>query len=89
MKNSEYPETRKSILQNDRTTLNIAHLKRDIAKQKAKLSKKRIHENFGQNEVRALQDRFSNLLSDYWSDDSNEARRLLRDFEDWATNYEG
>ena len=89
-KNSEYQETRKSILQNDRVTLNLAHLKRDIAKAKAKLSKRKLPlgENFGEAEVRKLVDTYMELTSDYWADESNEARKAISDFEEWTQNYE-
>lgn len=90
MKNSEYPETRKSVLQNDRKTLNLAHLKRDIARLKAQLKKSKapIGEDFGQKEVRKLVDTYMELTSDYWADESNEARRLINEFEDWTQEHE-
>lgn len=90
MKNSEYPETRKSVLQNDRKTLNLAHLKRDIARLKAQLKKRKalFGEDFGQKEVRQLVDTYTDLTSDYWADESNEARRLINEFEDWTQEHE-
>ena len=89
-KNSEYNEPKKSILQADRTTLNLAHLKRDIARMKAKLSKKKapLGENFGETEVRKLVDTYMELTSDYWADESNEARKAISDFEEWTQSYE-
>lgn len=90
MKNSEYQESRKSILQNDRKTLNLAHLKRDIARLKAQLKKRKapIGEDFGQKEVRKLVDTYMELTSDYWADESNEARRLINEFEEWTQEHE-
>lgn len=89
-KNSEYNEPKKSILQADRTTLNLEHLKRDIARMKAKLLKKKapLGENFGEAEVRKLVDTYMELTSDYWADESNEARKAINDFEEWTQNYE-
>lgn len=50
---------------------------------KAKL--KGIYENFGQKEVRKLKDKFIDC-SDY-SEEMNEARRLIDLFNDWCMNY--
>ena len=89
-KNSEYNEPKKSILQADRTTLNLAHLKRDIAKLKAKLSKRKrpLGEDFGEKEVEQLVNTYMELTSDRWADESNQARQEINKFEEWTKSYE-
>ena len=49
--------------------------------------KKGIYENFGQKEVRKLEERFINS-SDY-SAEMNKNRRLIQMFEEWCMNYCG
>lgn len=92
MKNSEYNETRKSILQADRKTINLAHLKRDIERAKQRLSKKRgyeITDTFGQSDIRRIEQVYEPLLEDYWGDDGRDARALLAEFDTWTSTYEG
>ena len=66
-------------------------LQRDIEKQKAKLiakaSKKGIYENFGQKEVRDLEEKHIDI-SDYM-DEMNEKRKEVLDFDDWCMDYCG
>jgi len=49
--------------------------------------KKGIYENFGQKEVRKLEEKFINS-SDY-SEEMNKNRRLMQMFEEWCMNYCG
>jgi len=49
--------------------------------------KKGIYENFGQKEVRKLEEKFINI-SDY-SEEMNKNRRLIQMFEEWCMNYCG
>ena len=46
-----------------------------------------LYENFGQKEVRELEDRFIDS-SDY-SEEMNKNRRLLQMFDEWCMNYCG
>ena len=47
---------------------------------------KGLYENFGQKEVRALEDKYIDL-SDY-SEAMNKNRRLIQMFDEWCMNYE-
>lgn len=62
-----------------------------IKKEKTKLIKKSkaigIFENFGQKEVRELEDKFIDS-SDY-SGNINEKRILIQNFNNWCMNYCG
>ena len=53
----------------------------------AKVEKRGIYENFGEDEIRKLEDKFIDS-SDYSSKMRN-MRNLIRDFSDWAMNYKG
>ena len=53
----------------------------------AKVEKSGIYENFGEDEIRKLEDKFIDS-SDYSSKMCN-MRSLIRDFSDWAMNYKG
>ena len=61
---------------------NIKMLKRDIAKYKRNLilkaKKKGLYENFGQEEVRKLKDKY-----DQWN---REIGDLIQEFDNWAMN---
>ena len=46
-----------------------------------------LYENFGQKEVRKLEDKFIDS-SDY-SEDMNKKRRLIQLFDEWCMNYCG
>ena len=62
-----------------------------LTKEQNKLIKiaktKGLYENFGQKEVRKLEDKFINL-SDY-SEEMNKNRRLIQMFDEWCMNYCG
>jgi len=52
-----------------------------------KCSKHGLYENFGQKEVRQLEDKFIDL-SDY-SYEANQIRDIISAFDNWAANYTG
>ena len=62
-----------------------------IKKEKQKLIKiaktNGLYENFGQEEVRALEDKFIDI-SDY-SPEMNKNRQLINQFDDWCMSYSG
>jgi len=62
-----------------------------LAKEQNKLIKiarvKGLYENFGQNEVRKLENEFIDI-SDY-SKQMNNNRRLIQKFNEWCMNYGG
>jgi len=45
------------------------------------------YENFGQKEVRKLEDKYIDI-SDY-TDEMNKVRDAIQSFDDWAANYDG
>jgi len=62
-----------------------------LTKEQNKLIKiaktKGLYENFGQKEVRKLEDKFIDC-SDY-SEEMNKNRRLIQMFDEWCMNYCG
>jgi len=62
-----------------------------ISRERTKLIKiaksKGLYENFGQKEVRKLEDKYINL-SDY-STEMNNNRQLVQSFNEWCINYCG
>ena len=50
-------------------------------------SKNGIYENFGQEQVRIIEEKFINI-SNYHAD-MNSARNSLKRFDDWCMNYDG
>jgi len=66
-------------------------LEKEIEKVKNKLIKKAkskgLYENFGQNEVRKLEDKHLNS-SDY-TDEMNKKRNLIQSFDEWCMNFDG
>ena len=66
-------------------------LKQAIAKTKqrliAKVEEKGIYENFGQNEVRKLEDKYIDISK--YTDEMNENRRILQEFNKWCMTYNG
>jgi hypothetical protein len=64
---------------------------RAITREQNKLIKiaktKGLYENFGQKEVRKLQDKFIDI-SDY-SEEMNKNRRLIQMFDEWCMDYCG
>lgn len=45
-----------------------------------------LYENFGQDEVRAIEDKFIDISS--FTDEMNRNRDLLSEFNDWAMNFD-
>lgn len=64
--------------------ITLDKMKSDIQKAKNRLKKKKSHENFGQNEVRKIADKYSSLQLDYYSD----YNKLMNDFIDWCATVE-
>jgi hypothetical protein len=66
-------------------------LNREITTQQVKLvekvKKSGLYENFGQTEVRKLEDKFIDI-SDY-TDEMNTNRFLIESFNGWCVNYCG
>jgi|TARA_B110000971_G_scaffold35459_1_gene33553 hypothetical protein len=64
-------------------------LQKAIAKEQDKLINKvrtkGLYENFGQREVRKLEDRFINSSS--YTDEMNMNRLLIEGFNEWCMNY--
>ena len=52
----------------------------------SKAKKKGLYENFGQDEVRAIEEKFIDT-SDY-TDEMNRKRAMLSNFDDWAMNFD-
>lgn len=67
------------------------NINKAITKEQNKLIKiaksKGLYENFGQKEVRKLEDKFIDI-SDY-TDEMNKKRRLIELFNEWCMNYNG
>jgi len=51
------------------------------------VKKKGLYENFGQNEVRKIEDQYINNSS--YTDEMNHNRDLLQSFNDWCSTYNG
>lgn len=51
-----------------------------------KAKKQGLYENFGQNEVRAIEDKFIDTSS--YTDEMNRNRSLLSEFDNWAMNFD-
>ena len=65
---------------------NYKKLEKDIREIKKILAKEKSRENFGQEEIRKLRDKYSDYMSGNWSV-TERFQRSMRDFEDWADNY--
>ena len=63
-------------------TKNLRKLERDLKKIKAILKQEKSRENFGQEEVRKIEDKYSDYRYD------TRFRDKIRDFEDWADYYQ-
>lgn len=61
-------------------------LERDIAKAVEKLSKQKSRENFGDTEIRAIKDKYSNYLSGNYTTYGRFMERV-KSFENWCYNY--
>ena len=64
-------------------------LKRDIGIQKAKLKgradKKGVYENFGQKEVRVMEEKHIDVSS--YTPEMNAKRNAIADFDNWCSDY--
>lgn len=69
------------------SSISIRSMERDIEKAKNKLKKKAkqngVWENFGQDEVRKIDDKYGSLQTENYA----EYSRLLNAFSDWCANY--
>lgn len=61
---------------------------RDIDKAVAKLRGQECRENFGDKEIRAIRDKWTDYLSGNWSVVGRFVERL-KSFENWCYNYTG
>lgn len=59
----------------------LAKMKSEIESAKHKLKKQPIVENFGQDEVRKIADKYAFLQTDYY----REYAELLNNFSDWCS----
>ena len=75
---------------NWRQETDIAYRKfeRDIEKSVAKLRGRECCENFGDEEIRKIKDKWSDYLSGNWSVVGRFVERL-KQFENWCYNYTG
>lgn len=65
--------------------ISIKSMRKDIEKAKNKLKKSKMRENFGDKEVRQIRDKYSSLMTDYYTEYSS----LISGFEDWCATYDG
>lgn len=65
--------------------MTINDMKKDIEKAKKRLAKKTIVENFGQNEVRKIKDKYSCLMIEEYA----EYSRIITGFSEWCATYTG
>lgn len=69
----------------------IIKVQRDINKAQNKLiarcEKRGIYENFGQKEVRELEDKWIDLSC--YTTEMNQIRDLIRKFDNWCMQYNG
>ena len=54
---------------------------------KEQASKEGIYENFGQAEVRAIEDAFIDISS--YTNEMNKRRQMVQSFSDWCATYNG
>ena len=71
----------------------VSQVSRDIKKYKKQLENrwktKGAYENFGQKEVRKLEDKYIGSSSYSYTPEMNQVRDLIQGFDDWAMNYTG
>lgn len=69
--------------------LNCKKVDTAIRRAKKKLiqeaQKRGIYENFGQKEVREIEEKFIDISS--YTDEMNQNRRKLKEFDNWCMNY--
>lgn len=69
----------------DESNISIKNMEKDIEKAKNKLKKSKMKENFGEDEVRKIRDKYVGLMTDNYAKYSS----LISRFEDWCSSYEG
>lgn len=65
--------------------MTINDMKKDIEKAKRRLRKRQIVENFGQDEVRNIRDKYSCLMIETYA----EYSRMIAGFSKWCATYTG
>ena len=60
----------------------IKNARRKLAR---KAQRSGLYENFGQDEVRALEDKYIDISS--YTDEMNKRRNLIREFDKWCMNF--
>ena len=65
---------------------NYKKLEKDVREIKKILAKEKSRENFGQEEIGKLKDKYSDYMSGNWST-IERFKKLVDDLEDWADNY--
>lgn len=60
--------------------------RKEIEQIKEKLKKKKVCENFGQEEIRKLYDKYTNY--EFWSE-TQLCHKAIREFERWCMDYCG
>lgn len=63
--------------------MTIKDMKKDIEKAKRRLTKKPIVEDFGQNEVRKIEDKYSCLMIEEYA----EYSKAIMGFSEWCATY--
>lgn len=66
---------------------NYRKLEKDVTAIKKILAKEKSRENFGQEEIRKLRDKYADYMSGNWSV-VGRFTGLIRGLEDWAKNYQ-
>jgi len=56
---------------------------------KMKVKQKGIYENFGQREVRALEDKFNFIMLRYGNEEDRRQAEEINRFREWCENYTG
>lgn len=65
-----------------------SQINKKISQLKTKLRKRQIYENFGQKEVKQLEE-FIGPIFDYSYDERLRNIGIIRDFDNWCMNYTG
>ena len=72
-------------------SIKVNQLAKELKSAKVKLIVKAerggIYENFGQRELRKIEDEFINISS--YTDEMNEMRNMIDEFDNWSARYNG
>ena len=85
-------ENKELVEKNNKTNWRIDQMEKyaqfdcDINRAVAKLSEQKSYENFGDKEIRAIKDKWSNYLHGNWQIVKPFVERL-KSFESWCNNY--